>query len=459
MATQGSPDAAYQKAYQDEKHKIIRLAREEKERKRQSTINKQSTGEAVRIEGDSTDRKQQSIGSPSESLDRPTQASAQELKIPSPSFTSPEPPLRNRTDFKIPKRVSAAPPPTPTKKRFGEEARAPSASITSKSSSFREPPEWYVGTKTKSGQVRAQPGRRELLERLKQIRPLVSKCRDRSPGAFDRIREYLHDMASEYGIDEGILKDAKMLDNESGLPQVIDVSFFPFDVKADAEELYNKWCKRDFDVNIFRGIEFGRRQKGNHGADSFKEGYSKKGADVFGDNDLVNGQWWPTQLTTVRDGAHGVPQGGIYGFRKKGAYSIVMSHGYKDDVDEGHDIWYCGTNQDTPKEADDSCGTEATANTEAMKTSVSTGKSVRVLRSHNMPANSRFRPTCGFRYDGLYTVLSQEILDAERAIHRFHLQRCEGQMPIRFEGPAARPTNQEKREYPNDKRMKSSSEN
>ncbi|KAF2236150.1 hypothetical protein EV356DRAFT_86905 [Viridothelium virens] len=457
MATKESLDAAYQTAYQDERNKMMRLVREEKERKRQSTISKQSVGEPIRIKEHSTDRKQRQVSSTPESSGRPPQGSAQDPKIPSLSSAAPEPPLRSRTDFKIPERATAAPASIPSKRSFSEGANTPNASSTSRSSSSREPPDWYVGTKTKSGQARAQPGRRELLERLKQIRPLIAKCREKSPEAFNRMREYLHDMAFEYGIDEGILKDAKMLDNESGLPQVFDVDFFPFDVKADAEELYIKWCKRDFDVNLFRGIEFGRRQKGNHGADSFKEDYSKKGADIFGDNDLVNGQWWPTQLTTVRDGAHGVPQGGIYGSRKKGAYSIVMSHGYKDDVDEGHDVWYCGTNID--KGAPDGRGAEATANTEAMITSVKTGVAVRVLRSHNMPANSQFRPQCGFRYDGLYTVVSYEILDVERAIHRFHLRRRPRQMPIRFKGPEARPTDQEKREYENDKRTKSSSEN
>ena len=124
------------------------------------------------------------------------------------------------------------------------------------------------------------------------------------------MRQYLHEMAFEHGIDGRVLKDAKMLDSDRGLPQIFDNDTFPFDIKADAIEIYQKWCGKDFDVDIFRGISRVSRPKGDHGADRLDKNYPKRRANIFGANGLVNGQWWPTQLTTIRDGGHGSMQGG-----------------------------------------------------------------------------------------------------------------------------------------------------
>ena len=127
-----------------------------------------------------------------------------------------------------------------------------------------------------------------------------------------------------------------------------------------------------------------------------------------------------------------------------------MSHGYKDDVDSGEEIWYCGTDRDLP-------AGEPTGNTQAMMTSEKTKKSVRVLRSYNMRKASTYRPRCGFRYDGLYKVVNSKELDAEKQIYRFHLLCLPEQIPIRFQGPEARPTDQEEREFQKFKNLQRSS--
>lgn len=72
---------------------------------------------------------------------------------------------------------------------------------------------------------------------------------------------------------------------------------------------------------------------------------------------------------------------------------------------------------------------------------------VRVLRSSALPAPNPYRPAKGVRYDGLYDVVKYEILDAETAMHRFTLSRCDGQESIRYQGFEKRPTDEELAEY------------
>lgn len=156
---------------------------------------------------------------------------------------------------------------------------------------------------------------------------------------------------------------------------------------------------------------------------------------------MVLGQWWPTQLCTVRDGAHGSPQGGIYGEKGKGAYSIVLSRSDYADEDHGDTILYSGTisTDRTPTE-----------NTQRMMESCElVKKPVRVLRSHNAnDVKNPYRPKYGFRYDGLYDVVSYHLLDEAIAEYRFCLVRCAGQRPIRCEeGPSRRPTKYEVEAY------------
>ena len=59
---------------------------------------------------------------------------------------------------------------------------------------------------------------------------------------------------------------------------------------------------------------------------------------------------------------------------------------------------------------------------------------VRVLRSSSLPASNSYRPARGIRYDGLYRIISHEILDQKTAMYRFSLSRLEEQDPIRYRG-------------------------
>lgn len=79
-----------------------------------------------------------------------------------------------------------------------------------------------------------------------------------------------------------------------------------------------------------------------------------------------------------------------------------------------------------------------TRNTELMLESCRNKNVIRVLRGKNH--KSEYAPKEGIRYDGLYRITAHELLKQETAMYRFTLVREEGQDPIRFKGPEARPS-------------------
>ena len=48
-------------------------------------------------------------------------------------------------------------------------------------------------------------------------------------------------------------------------------------------------------------------------------------------------------LKASEAGVHRPPVGGIHGREKEGAYSIVLSGGYEDDMDNGDSFYYTGS--------------------------------------------------------------------------------------------------------------------
>lgn len=219
-----------------------------------------------------------------------------------------------------------------------------------------------------------------------------------------------------------------MLSNTDGLPQMFDPEQtggvdWPYDIRADAEEIYNKWCRQVFETDILRGIlrlSKASKRDGDGGDKidpNFKGVVSSK---HFGNGLLVNGQWWPLQLCALRDGAHGATQGGISGTQGEGAYSVIVSGGLDSEgkpyPDEDHGEWilYCGTDSKT---------NEPTSHTKLLLANVSDKKPVRLIRSHNAKARSDWAPQVGFRYDGLYEVASSKVLDLSKQRYQFRLER------------------------------------
>lgn len=185
-----------------------------------------------------------------------------------------------------------------------------------------------------------------------------------------------------------------------------------------------------------RGITIG---KGKLGTKQYKldPHYTKRPADVFGHNGLRVGDWWPFQIFALKDGAHGSRMGGIYGRSNLGAFSVVLSGGAYEgnDSDKGDRVLYSGS-----KGGDGEDATSEAPYTNATKSlilSTKHNKPVRVLRSSKN--SSRFSPSAGIRYDGLYSVEGYTIkTDAERKkFYQFELVRLPGQDPIDRTRPTA----------------------
>ncbi|GAB7366587.1 hypothetical protein MBLNU230_g8573t1 [Neophaeotheca triangularis] len=275
---------------------------------------------------------------------------------------------------------------------------------------------------------------------------------------FADVLERVHD-AAFLEVNEKIVRAARILHPAEGLPRLFDPHFdngveWPEYLKADAKELHTKWCKRVFDTDLLRGIDLGRPASHPQGfrAEKLKDNYKDRVTGTyFGNGALVNGQWWPTQLCTVRDGAHNAMIAGICGAENEGAWSVIMSGG-KDsegcaypDKDEGDTVLYCGTDSKTG---------EPTEHTRRLLESVN-NHPVRLIRSHNL--HGRYAPEMGFRYDGLYDVVDSRRLDSQASMrqrHQFKLVRRAGQGEIRAEGNAKRPTKQEIRAQKDDKKKR-----
>ena len=211
----------------------------------------------------------------------------------------------------------------------------------------------------------------------------------------------------------------------------------PFDRSPGGSEQLNAYTQADNkevlrfeedhsvfgDGGVMRGIKV-RFNKTKKTTSYFLDKVRNHGrADIIGHNGHSVGDCWPYQICLLRDGIHGSLQGGIYGNKASGAYSIVVlgdSVYATMDQDVGDKLYYSGsgslenTDPDNPKE------TEGTA---ALQTSVLNKNPVRVIRGKNKMKKGA--PKAGFRYDGLYKVVAQEQLINGKggAYFRFKLER------------------------------------
>ncbi|KAK2786888.1 hypothetical protein FQN52_007632 [Onygenales sp. PD_12] len=230
----------------------------------------------------------------------------------------------------------------------------------------------------------------------------------------------------------------RFLNNATGLPAIANSPQVPWDIKLDCEALLIRWRQGDFDTDLLRGINLQRNAKSFHR--TMDPGYKfRKSSHVIGENGLRNGQWFPYQMAALRDGAHGEIEAGICGKSGVGAFSIILSssggrHSSYADIDEGDVIHYCGTRG---KDGVPSTGTKHLIESYEKKSPI------RVLRSAKLPPMDIYRPSHGLRYDGLYEIGSQEVLDVATVLYRFKLHRLPGQTPIRFRGDERRPTAKE----------------
>jgi hypothetical protein len=316
-----------------------------------------------------------------------------------------------------------------------------------------ELPAWYTNLRTSNSRHAIQQGDRQKLDKLGRITELIKECRKLHLAkkslatTFDKLRETLHEVEF-LRVKAHFITQKRLLDKDRGLPQIFDTSVsdgvpYPQYLQDDAKLLFTRWHNEKFEVNLFTGIMNMIKSKGTKGPAI--DPTHKKEWRYFGAHNLVNGQWWGSQLCAVRDGAHGSAMGGISGISGQGATSIVLSgDAYKDtDRDEGDQIWYSGTI---------SSNDEVTTGTQNLINSTVTKFPVRVMRSAHLPDSNQYKPKKGFRFDGLYEVLSYRIIDASTKHYKFHLKRLQGQAPIRYAGVEARPTTHEMAMYDLDMR-------
>lgn len=167
---------------------------------------------------------------------------------------------------------------------------------------------------------------------------------------------------------------------------------------------------------------------------------------VYGHNGLTPGDWFPRQVIAQFKGAHAGLIRGISGDRDRGAYSVVVSGQYEEDLDEGDVLYYSGEGADKNEDPHEAT---ARATNDSLLESYGNRQPVRVLRSASKGERQRhYAPACGIRYDGLYTVVQvQNRHNAKGGMYqRFKLRRVPGQEDL--EDIAARsPSAEQKREF------------
>ncbi|XP_036170121.1 E3 ubiquitin-protein ligase UHRF1 isoform X1 [Myotis myotis] len=136
------------------------------------------------------------------------------------------------------------------------------------------------------------------------------------------------------------------------------------------------------------------------------------------------GTMWRFRVQVSESGVHRPHVAGIHGRSNDGAYSLVLSGGYEDDVDNGESFTYTGSGgrdlSGNKRTAEQSCDQKLTNTNRALALNCSapinerkgaeakdwrSGKPVRVVRNVKGRKHSKYAPTEGNRYDGIYKVV------------------------------------------------------
>ncbi|PFH54505.1 hypothetical protein AMATHDRAFT_52121 [Amanita thiersii Skay4041] len=184
-------------------------------------------------------------------------------------------------------------------------------------------------------------------------------------------------------------------------------------------------------------------KSGNEGPLGRDGGQRKYDPKTFGHiPDIEVGTWWESRQGCSADSVHAPWVAGISG-GNNGAYSVALSGGYDDDVDLGYAFTYTGSGgrdlkgtkaapknlRSAPQSSDQSF--EHSFNKALLK-SVETKHPIRVIRGFKL--RSKYAPSEGYRYDGLYTVEKawmEKGLNLEGyLVCKFAFKRIPGQPPI-----------------------------
>ena len=125
---------------------------------------------------------------------------------------------------------------------------------------------------------------------------------------------------------------------------------------------------------------------------------------VFGEIDGISeGQYFENRLELMNFGVHRLLQGGIDGNPSEGAAAIVLSGGYVDDVDYGHEILYTGAGGQNDKKIQVSDQSWNHPGNAALLKSMNLGIPIRVIRGYKH--KSDYSPKTGYIYAGLYSLI------------------------------------------------------
>ncbi len=119
---------------------------------------------------------------------------------------------------------------------------------------------------------------------------------------------------------------------------------------------------------------------------------------------IEEGHWFKDRKEMMPSSFHRNWAAGIDGNRHEGVAAIVLSGGYEDDEDLGDEIIYTGAGGNDPNTKkqikDQTWGNGGNA---GLRLSMDQGLPVRVIRGHSH--HSKFSPTTGYTYAGLYSVV------------------------------------------------------
>lgn len=181
-------------------------------------------------------------------------------------------------------------------------------------------PEWYDSIDPKQTHSRGD------LQDLKYLYTLVKNIRndaadDKDPTqALGKFRQRLQQMEFYTSLSPILVKKSGLLD-DGGLRLVFENRVrsvdFPYDIRADADNLFRKWMGGQIDPHLFRGIVTksgtAKEERGFKSHSIQRDFAGRVSCNYIGAGNLVNGQWWPLQMCSKRDGAHGESEAGIHG--------------------------------------------------------------------------------------------------------------------------------------------------
>jgi hypothetical protein len=182
-------------------------------------------------------------------------------------------------------------------------------------------PEWYQQV-TALEERELKKRRPQEIIALEALKTCITRCEDADNkgdhGALqqlhEELRNHVHKAEVTLRMDRAKTKVSRILTTQNGLPRIFSGNGgLPHDLKADSFQLYSRWWCGNFDQDLLRGIiiKKGKDRNGDRIDPEYRKLYPTT-AKFYGDDGFVLGQWWPTQLCAVRDGAHGAAQGGKF---------------------------------------------------------------------------------------------------------------------------------------------------